>query len=50
MGKRLTSFKLITVDNTVKTDILELRENFFSCDIQYVLNDHARDNLLGKKD
>jgi hypothetical protein len=42
--------KLITVDDTVKTNVLGFRDNSF-CDIQqYVSNDQAYDNLLGKKD
>jgi hypothetical protein len=51
MGKILISLKLITADDTVKTNFLGLRVNNFSYDIQQcILNDQAYDNLSGKKD
>jgi hypothetical protein len=44
------TLKLITVDDTVKTNVPGFRDNF-SCDVQkYIWNDQACDNLSGKKD
>jgi hypothetical protein len=44
------SLKLITVNGTVKTNVLEFRDNNFSCDIQrFVRNDKAHDKLSDKK-
>jgi hypothetical protein len=48
---RWISSKIITADDTVKTNDLGFRDNNFSHDIQqYVSNDQAYDKLLGKKD
>jgi hypothetical protein len=42
--------KLITIDDTVKTNVLGFRDNNFSYDIQrYISNGEAYDNLSGKK-
>jgi hypothetical protein len=51
MSKILTNIlKLVTVDDTVKTNVLGFRDNY-SCDIQrYVSNDQAYYKLSGKKD
>lgn len=51
MGKILTNTaKLITVDDTVKSNVLGFRDNS-SYDIQrYASSDEAFDNLSGKKD
>jgi hypothetical protein len=43
--------KLITIDDTVKTNVLGFEDNNFSCDIQrYVSNDQAYDKLSDRKD
>jgi hypothetical protein len=45
------SFKLITVDDTVDTNILGFMDNNFSYGIQrYLFNDHAYDKLSGNED
>jgi hypothetical protein len=43
--------KIITVDDSVKTNVLGFRVKTFSYDIQrYVSNDQAYYNVSGKKD
>jgi hypothetical protein len=45
------SLKLITVDDTAKTNILGFRDNHFSYGVQgYLSNDRAYDKLSAKKD
>jgi hypothetical protein len=45
------SLKLITVDVTVKTNVLGFRDNNFFSDIQlYISDDQDYDKLSGKKD
>jgi hypothetical protein len=43
--------KLITVDDTEKTNVLGFRDNNFSFDIErYVSNDQAYDKFSGRED